>query len=417
VCEKDLPMSKKDTALGLLIVILVVLIVTVKSKESGISKPSKTANSSIQGNSATPQSQHDSRRHILTIHNKKSSQNKKRIVVRGKSSWSDSEIRELGEQFKAEKDKHKRRELFEKLLSIMTAENALDIREHIAHLSQDSKEFIEFHREYGAVAGDAAVINGAQTKKRDLVVTMTGWAKENPEAALDWYEKLNDGKKSPISQNLLAEGILRGLAEKDTEMATEFLLADQLSDNAKRKLAGILAGKIWKNSNDSNSAADITVAAEWTKSLSDDKIKNAAQEAIVHRYANIDPKGAVSWLTSQEGTTDKSFYSAFSAWARKDATTAGDYINTMPDSSKRDSAITGLAVNIVHKNPEQAINMAADISEPKKRLQMITYSGSVGFKKNTNGLRKWLENSTLSAKDQAHVLKSHYRSLKKKKKR
>jgi hypothetical protein len=377
------------------------------NKRSGKQKASKSADTKSRFNDSSVVSSAKRSGKRIDISSSKS-----------RSEMSLEQIQELGELFKNEKNPKLRREAFQKLLDGMTFDNALEMRKYIAHLSPDDKEFIEFHMQYGAVAGDTAVEHGAETKERDMMVTLLGWAKADPNGALEWYKNLEvDGKGNFTNKTYLAEGMLRGLAENDTAFATEFLSGISVKDHSMRRMAQVLAGKVWEQS---SSAKDLKSATSWADSLPDGKLKSYAQAEITKQYASKDPQAAVSWLATQESSSDNmkgSYYNAFSAWAGKDATAAGDYISTMPDSSNKDSAIIGLSVNLVNKDPQLALEWAGNINEPENRSKMLMYTGQMAFKKNTEGLKIWLPSSGLTAQNQQVVLRNHYRSLRKKSKK
>jgi len=136
-----------------------------------------------------------------------------------------AQIDELGARFKAEEDKGLRKELLEQLIAGMNAENALDIRKYISHMSDKSYEWREFHKAYGAVAGEVAVKHGEKTKGRDIELALVGWVSSDPDKAMEWYRALDEkSKKSMFSQERLSLAVLEGLAENDPKVATEFMV-------------------------------------------------------------------------------------------------------------------------------------------------------------------------------------------------
>ena len=107
-----------------------------------------------------------------------------RTATGGTTKLSDAGLLALAEEFKKGKGPIERRLAFSKLLENLTAENAKTVREQLLHLSERSDEWREFHYAWGALAGDVAVLNGKETKERDMASTFAGWASSDPAAAL-----------------------------------------------------------------------------------------------------------------------------------------------------------------------------------------------------------------------------------------
>ncbi|MDB4389000.1 hypothetical protein N9Z49_03005, partial [Akkermansiaceae bacterium] len=84
------------------------------------------------------------------------------------SNLSEGEIHQIGIDLKATKTPLERRELFSQILANLTPENAKLMREQIVHLDSNSSEFRDFHYQWGAIAGEEAVVNGAETPQRDM---------------------------------------------------------------------------------------------------------------------------------------------------------------------------------------------------------------------------------------------------------
>ena len=80
------------------------------------------------------------------------------------------------------------------MLKQLTPDNARQLREQIAHMSQDSAEFREFHYAWGAIAGDEAILHGKDTPKRDMAASLAGWASEDPQSAMAYFDNLSEAK-------------------------------------------------------------------------------------------------------------------------------------------------------------------------------------------------------------------------------
>lgn len=373
---------------------------------------------------------------------------KRRLIVNRSSSFkglTSAEIQEIGEKFKNEKDKKLRREYFEQLLTGMTEDNALEIRKFVEDLSERSREFREFHKMYGAVAGAVAVNNGTETKKRDVEVTLEGWAQANPEAALKWFNELDpEVKDSMMSQKRLAHALLEGIAENDTAYATQLLIGMNLQGGEYWRSVDSIGDEVWDNARNSG---DPKQALFWAEELPDGDIKKFAIMQIARKYARVDPVEAAEWLETTSQTNnhaigmvvdswrrkdaaaaanwlssfdgqDKdlrgSYYSTFSSWAEKDFESASNYLNSISDPKNQDYAKYGMTRTISTKKPQEALDMASSINDPKLRIRSVIDTSRNAFKDNPEKLVDWLNESKLSPKEQETVLTSFYKSEKRK---
>jgi hypothetical protein len=75
----------------------------------------------------------------------------------------------------------------------------------------------------------------------------------------------------------------------------------------------------------------------------------------------------------------------------------------MPQSPKRDSAISGFAMGYAWQNPELAIAWAQDIQDPSLRQTSLTRAGQAFFRRDPENARAWLETSGLPADAQQQI--------------
>ena len=357
-----------------------------------------------------------------------------------------AQIEELGEKFKNEEDDGLRKELLEQLIAGMTAENALDIRKYIAHMSDRSYEWREFHKAYGAVAGQVAVRHGEETKGRDVELALVGWVSADPDKAMEWYRALDEkSKKSMFSQEGLSMAVLEGLAENDPKVATEFMVSLNTKGGNSWRASKIVSEKIWKQAVESGNVED---AMKWTEELPSEDLKKSSQALMAGKYAKLDPLEAASWvegITQQDGSNDYAvgmvvenwrktdpaaavnwlttfednksklggaYYRAFNTWADQDPNAATQYLDSMNDSKSKDYAIYGLSRTLSDKEPEQAMTLASSIQDSDIRIRSIVSNSRTVFKDNPEGLQTWLTNSSLSSKDREKVLKYHKKKRK-----
>ena len=343
---------------------------------------------------------------------------------------TEEEIEELGIQFKNQRDPIQRRLAFARLLEGLTVENAKLIREQIAHLDSRSSELREFHYAWGAIGGLEAVLNGADTRERDMAATLAGWASADPEIALGWFN--NHEKSDKFNSNELKMGLVHGLANTDTDTATSFVFQQAKGgDKQAEEMLGIVTRKILQ-------ATAPAEAADWASSLPAGKLRASAMDRVAHEYVQKDPKAAaawaqqfageehsarvieevgdewaerdpvasVAWLESLEPSEGKSqgLGSALGEWVRKDPLAASQYLAKMPNSPERDSAISGFASRLAWEDPASAITWAEEIADTGTRNRTLVQTGQALFRRDAEAARLWLPSSGLSPEAQEKVL-------------
>ncbi len=342
-----------------------------------------------------------------------------------------AEIEELGRQFKTELDPIARRAAFGKLLEGLTTENAAEIRAQIAHLPDSSPEFMEFHYAWGKIGGVDAVMNGMDTRERDMGATLAGWASANPAAAKAWFESLEQGGDTPDNKGYLREAMVHGLANTNPEIASAFVLELAASgDKDAGRLLAVVASKVIQS-------RGVVAAAAWAENLPEGETRNSAMSQVAHDYARSDPAQAAAWASQLIGTDDgrrvvsaisrewanrdgaaavgwlqslddgpgmsKAYYSAFEGWAAKDPLAASTYLVDMAQSPARDQAINGLVSRHRWEDPLAAIAWAGQITDPETRVDSLVRAGQAYFRRDPGAANTWLATSGLPADAQLKI--------------
>lgn len=331
-----------------------------------------------------------------------SSSRKRTVRTRGGSDsenagpLSEADIKELGQEFRLAKGPIAKRLIFGEILKALTPENAELMRKNIEHLPADSPEFREFHYAWGSIAGKIAIDHGAETPKRDMAASLSGWAAADPAAAMAYFNSLSEKAKN--GGNYMKWGAVYGLADADPNLASEFA-AERFANGDKeaRKMISIVADKVID-------IGDREVATEWAQNIPEGDLQNSAFQKIGYEYARDDPEGAAEWATNLpngEGK-EKAIGSTFYAWAGRSPEKAAEAISNLPND-QRDSARYGYATRVVHDNPAMGVEWAAAISDPKDRNNALVNTGRVYMRKDKAGATEWLQNSGLSPEDQARI--------------
>ncbi len=310
---------------------------------------------------------------------------------------SESEIRQLGLDLKAARSPLERREIFDRILRNLTAENAKLLREQIVHLDSNSSEFRDFHYQWGAIAGEEAVLNGAETEERDMATTLAGWASADPEAALAYFNGLEPDQQNGSG---LKWGAISGLAQVDPNLAVQFAMdRQQAGDREATRLVDYLAREVIKS-------GDPASAASWATTLPAGDLQDAAVRRVAEEYADENPVAAIDWANSlPEGNgKNRALEESFSEWARENPQAAADRLSALPDSPERDAATYGYARRVAWEDPVAGIEWANTIADDGTRTRALMDTGRAYFRRDAEAAKNWLPNSGLNEKQQKDLL-------------
>ena len=309
---------------------------------------------------------------------------------------SEAQISQLGLDLRNARNPIERREIFGQLLASLTVENAKTIREQIAHLDSDSSEFRDFHYAWGAIAGQEAVLNGAETKERDMATTLAGWAGADPDAALAYYNGLSDEEKN---NNELKWGAAHGLADADPNLAVQFALDRHASgDRDAGKLIDLAAREVLRS-------GDMADAAQWATTIPNGPMQAAAISRVAREYADENPVAATQWATTLPAgdAKNKALWNSFREWAGDDPEAAAGKLNSMSSSPERDSAAYGYTNRIAWEDPAAALDWAGTITNQDTRQRAVMESARIYYRKDPEAAKQWLSTSGLDEKQQAEV--------------
>jgi hypothetical protein len=328
-----------------------------------------------------------------------------------------------------------RRLAFAKLLESMTPENALAMRGQLLELGADSAEWRDFHYAWGAIAGQEAFDQAADSPERDLAATLSGWAAANPAQAMAMLDALPESLQGQRDE--LTASVVAGLADHSRDIAADFVVRLGSQDS------GRAAGLMDIVAREAIRAEGPAAASRWSESLPDGPLKGAAMSRVAEVYARQDPEAAARWaeafaaesyaanaierigggwarsnpiaavgwlesLPAGNGQT-AGLRTAFSDWEDSDPVAAGEYLMAMPQSPQRDSAISGFATGYAWQNPQIAIAWAQDIRDPALRESSLTRAGQAFYRRDPAGATAWLETSDLPAEARQQILQSDRR--------
>ena len=256
----------------------------------------------------------------------------------------------------------------------------------------------------------------------DTVSMIAGeWAKQNPEAALEWAQSL-EGREAGNA----ISGVFNELAQQDPGAALR--LAATLDDNAR--------GEAYESIAASWAISDYASADRWINSLSpDDPRQSKARFAAIESLANASPSqaaretaklpageerdelvaevskewarqdapSAFEWLTESgsEGAVEEGIGRVVGALAREDPERVLDYIDSLaPDAGEvRDKAVQGYVYGHREAPPADTIRLAETISGEEDRQRAVTRVAYEWARQDPQATLRYLETAEAIGED------------------
>ncbi|MEM7384272.1 MAG: hypothetical protein AAF514_04945 [Verrucomicrobiota bacterium] len=277
-------------------------------------------------------------------------------------------IEALGTRFRDVSQPTEGRLAYARLLEGLTEANALQIREQLSHLDPMSMEFREFHYAWGEIAGQEAVLHGAETAERDVSVTMAGWARKDPEAAMAWVSGIDED--SGFNKADLEFGIAHGLSLTDPKAAGIYMvtIAERGDDPHTGKMIGLVTGKVFQ-------AKGPTATATWAQNLPED---SPVRTQTLHRV--------------------------FEHWTRTDPQSVSAYLVKMPPSPDRNLAIGDFASHLAREDPQSALTWTREITDPHTQDRTIIKVGRTYLNSQPEAAERWLQSADISEEIEAQIL-------------
>jgi hypothetical protein len=245
----------------------------------------------------------------------------------------------------------------------------------------------------------------------------TGWARNDPHAALDFFRKLSDAETRTLGLDRIARAIIardqdlaaaitkesqgihamqgpaEALALTDPEGAlawlkkhfpSEAVVASALAFQQIPRSAGAAVDFISRHAEVLFPAGapvrglpmgwfvdDPAAALALTERLRDPDMRSKARTIFLDLMAFSDPEAAIT--TAHAGPErNRILNTAMENWAKHDITAASDWLAAQPADAVRDDAIAGLLEVTVRVEPEAALPWALAISNPGKRIRGIS---------------------------------------------
>lgn len=246
---------------------------------------------------------------------------------------------------------------------------------------------------YGEVNPENAIdyannnIAKKQTKKMTIETIISSWAKQDPNAAYNWYQR---NEKSDLNEQSFAlVSIFKSFANINLNGAIDKIYAlKNKSKDTNMALIGITASlqstedfqtmltrsDEFENKGIKNqiigswAAKDPQEASQWLDSIDDNKEKIILQAKVFSTWIHSDPQEAADWYLNQanEDKSQKYANKIVSSWGRNNPEDALYWLNQQP-SINNDKTIATLIASSAYNNPDFAISNIELLSNTKDK--------------------------------------------------
>ena len=199
-------------------------------------------------------------------------------------------------------------------------------------------------------------------RDRMMQSILSTWPLNDPDGALAWYENGTVDFRSVGEKRRFFTHLYQGLAVRDLDHA--FIACGKLESMAEKSLAarGI-----------ANALGAGDAALQKLSAWPDDAGRTLAQQMIVRDWAAYEPDSAADWVVRNTRPVElpQMINETITAWVKADPNAAAEWLSDYNGKPAADPAVSTLARNIVHRDPESAFAWAASISNQIMRRQTL----------------------------------------------
>jgi RNA polymerase sigma factor (sigma-70 family) len=230
---------------------------------------------------------------------------------------------------------------------------------------------------------------------RQQVITTAGY--QDPELAIRLAAELPKTKEGDEQIQTLANSLFNG-----GSMLHRF---DKLFEQAPERMRQPLLESAFNYLREDTLSDPAAWVARLGKLPEASRVRGA--ESIARAWASQTPEETVGWInTLPSGDLRNSAVMAtISSWAAKDTRGAGGWIATLT-GEERDRGAGTLALAMIEKEPREAMNWIASITEDTARLQIIAQAARSIALQNPAQARQWLETAPISAEQKMNLQSS-----------
>ncbi|MCZ6643079.1 MAG: hypothetical protein O7F71_15995, partial [Gammaproteobacteria bacterium] len=198
-----------------------------------------------------------------------------------------------------------------------------------------------------------------QERQRGYTAILTGWISVNPKAAANWMANQNEFDVKINSYRSVAQS----LARRDPEDAYEW--AVQLPpEYARVAIVPVLNQLV---------SRDPPGYASLVDSIEDPTVKAVANERLVVHWGYSDPEAAWRWIERQDNAEqDNLTIKLMTSWVGSDANAAEEYLSEIDDPMVRDQAALGM-IQSLYEDLDRAGRLYDGISDGPSRIKAANF--------------------------------------------
>ncbi len=241
-------------------------------------------------------------------------------------------------------------------------------------------------RRIGVAVDLIAEIPPSTVRSQTLLTIATEWAKENPEAALNWANTNSNSADSRVVE----QGIVSQVA-RTVDIERAFAIADLVRDDvAKGDFISIISERL--------SQSDVSETHKWIESLPK-QWRSIAERKYVPALAQTDISAATTYALSREDEASRAFAidSIARVASKNDLDRAKNWINAVPDAYS-DRALIVILNEIAPKDHKGAVLWVDGIKSAKLRdkgYRLVSeYLAGVGADKSDDASRMLQERTS-----------------------
>ncbi len=240
-------------------------------------------------------------------------------------------------------------------------------------------------------------IPGLDASGQILSTILEVWADQQPAAVLNWLQSKPDSEALPsgISRSLMIAGLFDIWAAKDLEAATtacqqlpdstakekawEFILSRRIAtapataaEPVKNLPPGDYRQKAVVELCNQWVGTNAPAALDWAQSLQSESERMAVTNRIVINWAHNDPQAASQFANQHSELSGAVFGGIASAWFQRDFSATTNWIASLPDGEKKNSARLALVESWAQKNPKDMVAYALGLPAGEVQTRYIT---------------------------------------------
>ncbi len=261
-----------------------------------------------------------------------------------------------------------------------------------------------------------------RTSRFASYTAMSGWAANEPQAALAYVEVNSSGDSQLLglvsgwaSTDLAsAAEYVKGLPEgSDRDRAIGIVVNNFLQEGAEYAAAwaeslpeGDYKFEVVKNLSRQWASVDAPSTAQWVTGYAETEMGERAVAVVASQWARDDPEAAALWASSfqEDGSRESSLQAVFNRWGGNDPNAAGEWLNSLPPQSSLDPAVDAFARRISGDDPQGALTWAESIIDSEMRLKSVTIVGQEWYRQDPEAATQWVETSQLPTEVQTAIV-------------